>query len=253
MFLDGLLIPASELVNFTTIVRSDDGGEIDYFHLELADHDIILAEGAESESYFDFENRWTFENAAEYVALYPDQRGGNVREVAPRLEHGAAVDAVRARLAKRAALLGTAAPNFHTITLESAGVLRAIVPPDVTALRLLSGSGTSEGDRRRLGALLLSVRLDGVSLSVADPRLLAGFHLPERHNNQLVRWTNGDGVLALAPRPNSQTVELEIGAVFALGQQDRPQRRARSSRSATWSVCSSLGDGAVSCDRMVHQ
>src|SRR5207245_9141655 len=53
MFLDGILIPASPLVNGLSIVQAEAVDEVAYFHLELETHDVILAEGAPSETFVD--------------------------------------------------------------------------------------------------------------------------------------------------------------------------------------------------------
>jgi uncharacterized repeat protein (TIGR03803 family) len=58
--LDGVLIPAKELVNGATIVQELDFGEVHYFHIELEQHDILLAEGLTAESYLDTGNRDAF-------------------------------------------------------------------------------------------------------------------------------------------------------------------------------------------------
>jgi hypothetical protein len=58
--LDGVLIPAKELVNGATIVQELDFGEVHYFHVELEQHDILLAEGLTAESYLDTGNRDAF-------------------------------------------------------------------------------------------------------------------------------------------------------------------------------------------------
>jgi hypothetical protein len=58
--LDGVLIPAKELVNGATIVQDLDFGEVHYFHIELEQHDILLAEGLTAESYLDTGNRDAF-------------------------------------------------------------------------------------------------------------------------------------------------------------------------------------------------
>ena len=58
--LDGVLIPAKELVNDATIVQELDFGEVHYFHIELEQHDILLAEGLTAESYLDTGNRDAF-------------------------------------------------------------------------------------------------------------------------------------------------------------------------------------------------
>jgi hypothetical protein len=58
--LDGVLIPAKELVNGVTITQELDFGEVQYFHIELEQHDIVLAEGLTAESYLDTGNRDAF-------------------------------------------------------------------------------------------------------------------------------------------------------------------------------------------------
>ena len=45
MFLDGLLVPARCLVNDCTIVQESGLERVDYYHIELDTHDVLLAEG----------------------------------------------------------------------------------------------------------------------------------------------------------------------------------------------------------------
>ena len=94
MFLDGVLIPAAALVNGTTVVQDRGCRLVEYFHVELAAHDVILAEGAASESFVDDDSRWIFHNAAEYAG--PET--GEAVYCAPRVESGYALEAVRQRL-----------------------------------------------------------------------------------------------------------------------------------------------------------
>jgi hypothetical protein len=102
MFIDGMLIPAAALINGCSIVQPEAAGPVDYFHLELDSHDVILAEGAASESFVDNDSRAMFDNAGEYHALYPDAAPQPARHCAPRVEDGEAVETVRRRLAERA-------------------------------------------------------------------------------------------------------------------------------------------------------
>src|SRR6201999_852269 len=71
MFLHGALIEAQDLVNGVSIVRAADVERVDYFHIELETHDIIVAEGALAESFVDDDSRGMFQNAYEFQALYP--------------------------------------------------------------------------------------------------------------------------------------------------------------------------------------
>ncbi len=96
MFLDGVLIPARCLVNGSTIVR-DRVERVDYFHVELDSHDVLLAEGAPSESFMDDNSRGMFHNAAEYAALYPDALAPS-GFCASRVESGRQLEAIRQRL-----------------------------------------------------------------------------------------------------------------------------------------------------------
>jgi hypothetical protein len=116
MFLDDVLIPASALVNGFSIVQLDRVESVEYIHIELDTHDVILAEGAPSESFVDDQSRGMFHNASEYARLYPDTAIEPARYCAPRLEDGEEVETVRRRLAAlagpRLAALAAPAASF---------------------------------------------------------------------------------------------------------------------------------------------
>jgi len=102
MFLDGVLIPAYALVNGVTIRIDPNMDEVHYFHIELDSHDVILAEGAPSESFVDDNSRGAFHNAAEYKPRVPAPPAAIY--CAPRHEHGWLVESVHARLARLAGI-----------------------------------------------------------------------------------------------------------------------------------------------------
>ncbi len=102
MLIDGMLIPAATLINGVSILQDDVPAQVDYLHLELDSHDVILAEGAPSESFVDDDSRGMFHNAHEHALLYPDAVRRPAAYCAPRVEDGAALERVRARLAARA-------------------------------------------------------------------------------------------------------------------------------------------------------
>lgn len=99
MLLDGVLIPAEALVNGHSIVRDDGGQQISYLHLELESHDIILAEGAPSETYLDCGNRALFQNAHEAEPRHAEAQHA---PFARRVEHGPIVDTARRAIARLA-------------------------------------------------------------------------------------------------------------------------------------------------------
>ncbi len=74
IFVDGRLIPARHLLNGVTVVRQP-VDEIVYFHVELAAHAVLLANGQPAESYLDTGNRGDFANDG-YVATIGTSRGG---------------------------------------------------------------------------------------------------------------------------------------------------------------------------------
>jgi hypothetical protein len=74
LFINGLLIPAGDLINGSTITRaqSTNADGIEYLHVELERHDVIFANGAPAETLLSDSNRADFDNFDEYVALYGD-------------------------------------------------------------------------------------------------------------------------------------------------------------------------------------
>jgi Hint domain len=99
----GVLIEAKDLVNGVSIVQADRVEKVEYFHVELDSHDVLVAEGALSESYVNDDSRGMFNNALDYDALYAEL-DGPAQYCAPRLDQGYQVDATRLRIAQRAGL-----------------------------------------------------------------------------------------------------------------------------------------------------
>jgi hypothetical protein len=99
MYLDGVLLPARLLVNGTSIRQVSDFDLVEYFHLEFDEPQVILTNGAPSESYVDHDNRRMFENYHDYVAAYgePESRGRRPRRFY-MVTGGAALEAIRRRL-----------------------------------------------------------------------------------------------------------------------------------------------------------
>jgi autotransporter passenger strand-loop-strand repeat protein len=102
MLIDGVLVPAMHLVNGISVVQLESVETVEYIHVELDSHDVILAEGAASETFVDDSSRGMFHNAAEFAALYPDTVAQPARYCAPRVEEGEALAAIRRKLAARA-------------------------------------------------------------------------------------------------------------------------------------------------------
>ena len=108
-----ILIQAGALVNGSSIVRETEVPQIfTYFHVELEDHSLILAENTAAETFVDNVDRLAFDNWQEHEALYPE--GKPIVEMPyPRAKaHRQVPPAIRERLACRAsALMGE--PKNH--------------------------------------------------------------------------------------------------------------------------------------------
>jgi hypothetical protein len=126
MYLDGVLIEAKDLLNGVSIVQTEQveaeqACEVTYIHIELDSHDVILAEGAWSETFLDENNRGMFHNAGDYQALYPQPQTDlptHARYYAPRLDGGFAAERIRQNIA---AIAGIAAQP------EATGPLRGFI------------------------------------------------------------------------------------------------------------------------------
>jgi len=181
LFLDGVLIPAWALVNELSIRQLEAVATLEYFHLELDTHDVILAEGALSESFVDDGGRDMFQNAGEYRVLYPNALPRAPRYCAPRLDAGELVETVHARLLARARALGFAAPPEPEAGVRVESML---VPPGSSLLAL---------DRAGLVGLVL----DGERLCSAD-----------------LCWSDGANAIRIVPSVAERWCHIEfVGTV----------------------------------------
>jgi T5SS/PEP-CTERM-associated repeat protein len=71
LYIGGALIPVKYLINGTTIAQSP-CDEVTYYHVELPQHSVLLAEGLPAESYLDTGDRANFLNNGGAIALHPD-------------------------------------------------------------------------------------------------------------------------------------------------------------------------------------
>ena len=105
--LGGVLIPVKYLANGQTVFQDRGFETVEYWHVELARHDLLLAEALPAESYLDTGNRDAFGHQGSVLTLHP-QFGRNTWErdaCAPLWGQGGPVDHVRALLLARARAL----------------------------------------------------------------------------------------------------------------------------------------------------
>lgn len=96
IFVNEVLIPARHLINGTSIVQRP-CNQVTYHHLELAEHDVLLAEGLTVESYLDTTATSNYVGRSMPVRLHADYsiRTWEAHGCAPLVVNGPQVDAVR--------------------------------------------------------------------------------------------------------------------------------------------------------------
>jgi hypothetical protein len=88
IFFNEVLIPVKYLINGTSIAQSApaDVSAIEYYHIEFDRHEVLYAEGALVESFFDGESeREYFSNFIEYERRYGTKRQPKMTPFAPIL------------------------------------------------------------------------------------------------------------------------------------------------------------------------
>lgn len=101
LYLDGVLVPAKALLNWTNIRPDLACARIAYHHFELETHDVVFAEGAPAETFLDTGHRGVFGEGA--VVAHPAvmQQRREALGFAPLCLGGEALGAIRQRLAAR--------------------------------------------------------------------------------------------------------------------------------------------------------
>jgi len=208
LYIDGVLIPAEFLVNHRNILWDDHKREVEFYHIELDAHDVLIANGAPSESYRDDGNRWMFRNA--------NSGWGQPAKppCAPVLTGGPVVDAIWRRILDRDTLPRpapvTGDPDLHLLVdgrridaFEHRGDRRIFrLPPAPASVRIVSRAAAPAEvgyarDPRRLGVAVTQILVfAGKALRAMpadDPALADGFHAFEPELG--LRWTDGDAVV----------------------------------------------------------
>jgi hypothetical protein len=108
VLVEGALVQAGALVNGTSIVRETNVPEVfTYYHVEVDDHSLVLAENTPAETFVDNVDRLGFDNWAEHEAVYPN--GKHIEELPYRRakSHRQVPVSIRVMLGARAQMLGT--------------------------------------------------------------------------------------------------------------------------------------------------
>ena len=102
---EGVLIEAKDLVNGTSIVQAERPKAVEYYHVELDSHDVIVAEGAFLRRSSTMTAAACFTTRMNFAGIYA-RSTLLLRRVtfAPRVDEGYELEAIRGRIAQRARL-----------------------------------------------------------------------------------------------------------------------------------------------------
>jgi hypothetical protein len=208
LYIDDVLIPVEFLINHRSVLWDDRAQEVVLYHIELETHDVLLANGAPTESYRDDGNRWLFQNANSGWGLPPQV------PCAPVLTGGGHVDDVWRRLLERAGPRNspplTEDADLHLVMdgqrldaaehVGEAHVFHLSAMPSTLHIVSRAAAPAELGlarDPRVLGVALRRLALrKGTrfrTIEAKDDRLTDGFHAFETDNR--FRWTDGDAAI----------------------------------------------------------
>ncbi len=243
---DGMLIPAKLLANGASIAADTACRDVTYFHVELASHDILLAEGLAAESYLDTGNRDMFEdagfeNAAPAIVLHPDfgtgQQARVSRSCLPFADRPDQIEPVWRALVDRARALGWAVPrpavaddpDLHvrigTRRIDPVAVgdgrYTFVLPAGGAQVTLASRAARPSearpwiADDRLLGAMVRRLVFrngnDMRDVAMDDPALRQGWWAVESDAGRPCRWTSGEAML---PFSGAGVLEVELSAAM---------------------------------------
>jgi hypothetical protein len=243
VFVKGMLICVRQLVNGSTIRKERGWTAVEYYHLELDRHAIVLAEGLTVESYLDTGNRAFFANFGTPLVLHPDLPNEKVSpsraagSCAPFVTDDTNVRSVWQGLADRGAAIGRAVPvriitthadprlecpcgrTIGPIHSDNERVLFGL-PRDASEVRLVSRAqapGEARpwlSDPRRLGVRVKRIVVRGPDqtreVAMDSPDLARGWWEIEHNGPVMSRWTDGDAVLPLSPTRGSAILEIHL-------------------------------------------
>jgi len=225
IFVSDVLIPAGHLVNGATIVQVPTES-IEYWHVELDQHDVLLAEGLAAESYLDTGNRTAFDNGGDYIEAHPDFKPKHsAQSCAPLILEGKVLEGVRTSLLARAQQLGyetTSESEAHIVAdgqriepvLLPGNRLAFMLPAQCSTIELRSRSFVpahvqpTSYDQRSVGLCVGRLQIDGNDLRLDDDATFTeGWHRCEgAATGTRWRWSCGR-----APLPsNTRLIVIDL-------------------------------------------
>jgi len=207
ILVEGVLVQVEKLVNGATIVQVP-RERVEYWHVELESHDILLAEGLPAESYLDVGNRTGFVNGGDYLEAYPDFMPKQESEsCVPVVKEGPVIERTKTALLARAQELGYALRDDADVHVLADGKrIDAVSLGENRLAFLLPAAGSNielrcrsfipahinpeSKDQRSLGLCVARLQLDGMEVALQDEAAFdRGWHTLEGDPQDLHwRW-----------------------------------------------------------------
>ena len=257
MLVDDVLIPAEHLINGSSVLWDETGKVIEYYHIELDSHDILIAEGAPSESFRDDGNATQFQNLATRPARDWEPPCRPVVEAGEKLEQ--VWRQIAARAGRLPATTFTADPDLHLLingvringTSRDGACWVFPLPPHADHIEIASNTSIPatddlSQDLRRLGVAVRQISVWRYNIGRVVPlnatMLVDGWHEPGDGH----RWTKGRAVLpadALRLNGGAMLLELEIIPKLTYRRLTPPAKAQPNvpSKSSTWAGVSNRG------------
>jgi len=216
---EGALMPISALVNGVSIAQVKQE-QVEYWHVELDAHDIILAEGLPAESYLDCGARTGFADGGAFIEAHPDFQPKYWAETClPLIKQGPVVARTKARLIARLRYAGCSVDEDADAHIAVDGLriepirvsetrLAFTLPADGREIALRSKvfvpahTVADSADPRALGLCVGRLQIDGSAVALdGEPQRAAGWREAELVNGRFShRWTTGATPLPPAAR-----------------------------------------------------
>ncbi|KXV78230.1 Hint domain-containing protein [Acetobacter cerevisiae] len=229
LYFEGGFIPARMLVNGHSILFDRSVTSYDYYHIETAQHSVIMANNVLTESYLDTGNRSSFRPHGTVSRISAGQaRSWAEDAAAPLMVERERVEPIFRQILARADAMGLPAvtappaltedPDLYLVTDEGRtlrcmrtvrGKALFMVPGQVQAVRLVSRTsrpcdvqGPFVDDRRSLGVFVgeAAFQLGGAVLPVTVHKTEAFLTGWAELEGDAGRWTMGDALLPLPAR-----------------------------------------------------
>jgi hypothetical protein len=213
------LIQACQLINGVTVEQVA-CHSIEYWHVELDQHDIILAEALPAESYLDTGNRTGFSNGGAFLEAFPDFQPKHwARTCLPLILAGEAIHQAKAKLIERAQQSGYGITDDAQLRLLADGQriesirlsdtrIAFTVPGACAQLELRCRTfipahvHAASHDARELGICVGRLQLDGTDVPLEEGSIFErGWHeLEGQAGGPRWRWSHGSMLLPAGTR-----------------------------------------------------